>query len=121
MTEQMTGQTSEQATGLSVAEQHDEDFVEEEILSPLDSLTLEEGSLIPSEILNNETVQAEAQATVQATVQAEVENAIETASGEVAGSLPETPNDLEEETLNKHTKQADADEYIDALLAEENK
>ena len=85
--------------------------------------------MIPSEILNNETVQA--------TVQAEVENAIETASGEVADSLTKTPeellqaqkdlsslnklDDLEEETSNSNTKQADADEYIDALLAEENK
>ena len=125
-------EATEQAL-INSPEQQAESFMEEDFTSPLDNLPVQEGSLIPEAILNDQALHTQNI------------NEPEISSQEITHTLEETPEELlqaqeqlealdhllEDEASNQKTKQnhtevdaqantqADADAYINALLAEE--
>ena len=125
-------EATEQAL-INSPEQQAESFMEEDFTSPLDNLPVQEGSLIPEAILNDQALHT------QTISEPEI------SSQEITHTLEETPEELlqaqehlealdhllEDEASNQKTKQnhtevdaqantqADADAYINALLAEE--
>ena len=74
--------------------------VEEDIVSPLDSLTIEEGSLIPDTILTDSAVQAEAMET-------------EPASPILEEEIADSPSETHEELLQAQNKLAALDDLLE--------
>ena len=98
-------ETIEQAL-INSPEQQTESFMEEDFSSPLDNLPVQEGSLIPEAILNEQALHTQTISEPEISFQ------------EITHTLEETPEEL---LQTQENTQDDADAYIHALLAEEKK
>ena len=101
--EQASPNSSAQASTQQASARATESFVEdveEDIASPLDSLTIEEGSLIPDTILTDSAVQAQ-------------ELATETASPVLEEETTDNPSETQEELLQAQNKLAALDDLLE--------